>query len=264
MIEAAFWGFVAASSLVIAAEIAFRFRLSRVVVGLIMAFGVGSLISSISYELVAPAIVDHGEVWFVAVMLLLGSVVFFIGDRVVSSMGGAARKDLRAARAIQAADADADAESDATADTAAPQTSGRGIVLGTVLDGIPESAVLGISLAGGEGVSVALLVAIWVSNFPESLGATAGLEASGVERRRTRLLWWTIVLVSAVAAGLGYLVMAGSDSRTGAGLQAFAAGALLTMIVDELAPEAFRRSALYAGLAATAGFVLTLFLVGME
>jgi ZIP family zinc transporter len=250
MIEAAFWGFVAASALVIGAEISFAIPLTRIVVGLIMAFGVGTLLSSIAYELVSDAIAATGEIGFVAVGLLVGAVVFFVGDQAVSRIGGAERKTL-----VEPATATPASE---------PASSGRGIALGTVLDGIPESAVLGISLATGGSVSVALLVAIWISNLPEAIGATSGLAASGVHRSKIRTLWWAIAGVSALAAAVGFAVMTGSDARTGAGLQAFAAGALLTMIVDELAPEAFQRSHLYAGLAATAGFVLTIFLIGFE
>jgi ZIP family zinc transporter len=248
MIEAAFWGLVAASSLIIGAETTFRFHLGRVTIGLIMAFGVGSLISSIAFELVAPALEDPSEIWIVSLMLMAGSVVFFLGDRYVSRVGGADRKNLQAG----------------PSEPDSPEASGWGIALGTALDGIPESAVLGISLAGGGTVSVALLVAIFVSNLPESMGSTVGLDAAGVPRQRIRILWLAIVIFSGLAAGLGYLFVTGSDTRTGAALQAFAAGALLTMIVDELAPEAFHRSALYAGLAATTGFVLTLFLIGLD
>jgi ZIP family zinc transporter len=250
MIEAAFWGFIAASALVIGAEISFAVRLDRVVIGLIMAFGVGTLVSSIAYELVSEAIASTGDIWFVAIGLLVGAVTFFLGDRAVSRMGGADRKTL-------------DVPATPTPDSE-PISSGRGIALGTVLDGIPESAVLGISLATGGSVSVALLVAIWISNLPESIGATTDLAASGTRRSRIRALWWTTVAVSTLAAALGFLIVSGDDARTGAGLQAFAAGALLTMIVDELAPEAFQRTHLYAGLAATAGFVLTILLTGFE
>lgn len=145
MVEAALWGLVAASSLVIAAEVAFAVRLSRMVVGLIMAFGVGALIASVSFELVEPAL---GAVpgWQAALALAAGSLVFFFGDRAIASMGGSERKRT-----------DGDGEEEG---------SGLGIVLGTVLDGIPESAVLGMSLVGGGGVSTALLAGIWVSNFP--------------------------------------------------------------------------------------------------
>ena len=125
MAEAAFWGLVGASALIVGAEVAFGFKLSRMTIGLIMAFGVGALISAVSFELVAPAI-ETAEVWQVAVGLGLGSATFFIGDRLIAKTGGSYRKSK-------------DGESD--------DDSGLGIVLGTVLDGIPESAVLGMSLA---------------------------------------------------------------------------------------------------------------------
>ena len=251
MIEAAFWGFIAASALVIAAEVSFRFDLGRMTTGVIMAFGVGTLLSSIAYELVAEALTEVGEVLPIALAISVGSIAFFIGDRLVSQMGGADRKS-------PGPNPDRPAAGEASA------SSGRGIALGTVLDGVPESAVLGMTLAGGGTVSIALLVAIWVSNFPESLGSTVGLAASGVPRSRIRLLWWAIVGVSAVAAALGYLLVSSTDSQIGALLQAFSAGALLAMILDELAPEAFVRSALYTGLAGTAGFVLTIFLITLD
>jgi zinc transporter, ZIP family len=251
VIEAAFWGFLAASALVIAAELSFRFELSPMLIGLIMAFGVGTLLSSIAYELVAEALAAVGDVVPIAAAIIVGSVAFFIGDRLVAGMGGAHRKSPGA-------------KPGRPVDAETSTSSGRGIALGTALDGIPESAVLGMSLAGGGTVSVALLVAIWVSNFPESLGSTVGLTASGVPRSRIRLLWWAIVALSAVAAALGYLLVSVSDSQIGALFQAFSAGALLAMILDELAPEAFVRSALYTGLAGTAGFVLTIVLIGLE
>jgi ZIP family zinc transporter len=251
VIEAAFWGLVAASALVIAAEVSFRFDLSPMLIGLIMAFGVGTLLSSIAYELVAEALVSVGDVIPIGAAILVGSLAFFLGDRLVSGMGGEGRK--RAA-----------AKSAAASDARPSPNSGRGIALGTALDGIPESAVLGMSLASGGTVSVALLAAIWLSNFPESLGSTSGLQASGTPRRKIRLMWWSIAAMSAVGAALGYLLVSDSDSQIGALLQAFSAGALLAMILDELAPEAFVRSALYTGLAGTAGFVLTVFLISLE
>jgi ZIP family zinc transporter len=136
MAEAALWGAVGASALVVGAEIAFAFRLSKLVIGLIMAFGVGALIASVSFELIAPAI-QSAETWQVAIGLGLGSAVFFFGDRLIANLGGSGRKN-----------------SEGGGDEGG---GGLGIVLGTVLDGVPESAVLGMSLVGGGGVSVALL-----------------------------------------------------------------------------------------------------------
>lgn len=242
MAEAAFWGFVGASALIVGAEVAFGFKLSRLTIGLIMAFGVGALISAVSFELVAPAI-ETAEVWQVAVGLGLGSATFFIGDRFIAKMGGSNRKSK-------------DGESD--------DDSGLGIVLGTVLDGIPESAVLGMSLVGGGGVSFALLAGIWISNFPEALASTVNLSKAGMAKGKIRLMWLAILVVSGVAAALGFAVVNNSSSRTGALVEAFAAGSLLTMIADEMAPEAYERSAIYAGLATVAGFALAVFLTSLE
>jgi len=239
--EAAFWGFVGASSLIVAAEVSFAFNLSRKVIGLIMAFGVGALISSVSFELIAPAM-EAADTWKVGVGLALGSAVFFLGDRAIANMGGSNRKNP---------------------DGGDDGGSGLGIVLGTVLDGIPESAVLGMSLVGGGGVSVALLAGIWVSNFPESLGSTVGLTKGGWEKKKVRLLWLGITLVSALSAAIGYSIVNNVSALSGVLVESFAAGALLTMIADEMAPEAFDRSAIYAGLATVAGFALALWLTSV-
>jgi len=240
--EAAFWGLVGASALIVGAEVAFGFKLSRMTIGLIMAFGVGALISAVSFELVAPAI-ETAEVWQVAVGLGLGSATFFIGDRLIAKLGGSNRKSK-----------DGDSDDD----------SGLGIVLGTVLDGIPESAVLGMSLVGGGGVSFALLAGIWISNFPEALASTVNLSKAGMAKGKIRLMWLAILVVSGVAAALGFAIVNNISSRTGALVEAFAAGSLLTMIADEMAPEAYERSAIYAGLATVAGFALAVFLTSLE
>jgi len=240
--QAAFWGMIGASALVIGAEVAFAFRLSSKVIGLIMAFGVGALISSIAFELVAPAL-QITSTSQVVLGLLVGAFTFFIGDMLIERIGGSGRKSQ---------------------DGPEEGSSGLGIVLGTILDGVPESAVLGMSLATGDGVSIALLSAIWMSNFPESLGATVGLEKSGSPRRSIRLLWWGIVLVSAISAAIGYAAVSGSSGATGAFVQAFAAGALLTMIADEMAPEAFSRAAKLTGIATTLGFILAVLLTTFE
>lgn len=250
MAEAALWGFVGASSLIIAAELAFAFKFSKLVIGLIMAFGVGALISSVAFELVVPALED-ADGWVVAASMAVGSLVFFFGDRAIANMGGSNRKNPDGGDGDGADGDDADG-------------GGLGIVLGTVLDGIPESAVLGMSLVGGGGVSVALLAGIWVSNFPESLGSTVNLVKAGWEKSKIRMMWWGIAAVSAIAAGLGYVIVNNIDAATGAVVSAFAAGALLTMIADEMAPEAYERSQIYAGLATVAGFSFALFLTSLE
>jgi ZIP family zinc transporter len=235
VIEAALWGFVGASSLIIAAEVAFRFSLEPMTVGLIMAFGVGTLISSIAFELVEPALALVDGPAILVLGLLSGSLVFFLGDRAVARMGAVRRGSPETEESSE--------------------SSGLGIVLGTILDGVPESLVLGMSLVTLGGVGPALLGAIWVSNFPESLGATVDMHGAGRSRTWIRGVWWAVVGISAAAAATGYGFVSLMEESTGAIIQAFAAGALLTMIADEMAPEAFGKSHLVTGLATTGGFV---------
>lgn len=234
MLEAAFWGFVGASALIIGAEVAFKYNLSRMTVGLIMAFAVGAIVAAVSFELLVPAL-ENAEGWLVAATVLLGGVVFFLFDRAIAS---------RASKEEDGGD------------------DGLGIVAGSVLDGIPDSAVLGMSVVGGA-VSPALLVSIWVGNFPESLGASGSMLKSGRSKTWIRVLWLSIAGLSALSAAIGFAVVDGSDARTGALLESFAAGALLGMIFDEMAPESFEMSSLYTGLTATAGFVVALFLISL-
>lgn len=248
MAEAAFWGAVGASALVVGAEVAFHFKLSRLTIGLIMAFGVGALISSVAFELIAPAI-QTIETWQVGLGLVLGALTFFIGDRLIARIGGEGRKNADAASG---------------GDGKGKEDSGLGLVLGTLLDGIPESAVLGMSLVGGAGVSLSLLAGVWVSNFPESLGSSVNMRNSGWSKRKIRFIWYGILIASAIASAIGFAALDASSTLTGGLVEAFAAGALLCMIADEMAPEAYHRASVYAGLATVAGFCLAVWLTTLE
>lgn len=137
---------------------------------------------------------------------------------------------------------------------AAGGTGGAAIALGTVLDGIPESVVLGATLIGGGGVSVAMLAAVFVSNLPEAMSATAGLLKAGTKPSRLWVLWGSTTLVSALAAGIGYLALDGASPAVVAVTQAFAAGALLTMLVDTMIPEATEFGGPVTGLVTVLGF----------
>jgi zinc transporter, ZIP family len=151
--EALFWGLVASSSLVLGGLVGLYVRMSPRWIGVIMAFGAGVLISAVAYELVGEAVDTSAGGGGVALGLFGGALTFFAGDLLIERVGGR--------------------ESDAGGGSA------LSIVLGTVLDGIPESAVLGLSLLVGEGVSVAVLAAIFLSNLPEAIAATSGLVAAG-------------------------------------------------------------------------------------
>ena len=175
----------------------------------------------------------------------LGALAFYFGDRIVEGMGGQQRKDL-----------------DATPATAAA-SSGSAIALGTVLDGIPESLVLGIGMAVGGAISVAFLAAVFISNLPEAIGASVSLRAAGRSARWIYGMWAAIVVVSAISAAIGFAI-ATRIGGTGELVQAFAAGALITMIADTMIPEAFEHGGNVTGLATVLGFSLAALISGLE
>jgi ZIP family zinc transporter len=235
MLSAFAWGCIAASSLLIGAVLALRWQVPSRLLGLIMGFGAGVLISAVSYDLVLEAFeTSHGDL-SVAFGLAAGALTFYAGDVAIDRLGGADRKSSRGAQAAG---------------------FGPAIVLGTVLDGIPESAVIGLSLLGGEGVSAAVLVAVFLSNLPEAIAATSGLSLSGWSPLRIMALWSAILVVSGLAAMAGYALLDGAAPRTIAFVDAFAGGAILTMLADSMMPEAFERGGNMTGLIVTLGFGL--------
>lgn len=230
MLSAIWWGGLAASSLLLGYLLANR-DLSNRTIGMIMGIGAGALISAIAYELV-PESVLAGE--GMAIAFTLGALAFFVGDWLVDHRGGAERKDI-----------------------AGEQTgSGAAIFVGTLLDNVPESLILGIGLAVGTGgVNVAFLTAVFISNLPEGVAGSVNLAAAGYSRQRIFWMWLLLVLVSAVAAGLGYLLISQRPELDGLFAQAFAAGAMLTMLADAMMPEAFEHGGKLVGLFTVMGFL---------
>ena len=241
--EALLWGAAASSSLVAGGLVALRVRIGNLLLGLIMAFGSGVLISAVAYELVEEAFNTAAGSGGVALGLTFGSLAFFVGDLVIDKMGGADRKRSQASHAGGAALA---------------------IVLGIVLDGIPESIVLGLTVLTGGGVSAAMLAAVFLSNLPESIAATVGLRAAGWSPGRITGLWLLVTAVAGIASVLGYALLDGASPRTIAFVLAFAGGAILTMLADTMMPEAFKHGGSYVGLAATAGFGLAFAITELE
>jgi ZIP family zinc transporter len=231
-LTAALWGALAATSLLIGALLALWLRPSNQIIGLIMGFGAGALISALAYELVAEAISANGHV---GAGLALGAVTYFGGDWFVDRRGGKDRKDI------------AGGESSG---------SGEAIFLGTLLDGIPESLVLGTGFALGESGGVAFLIAVFISNLPEAMAATASLQSAGRTRSSILIMWLSLVLGSAAAAAAGYFVVLVVPGAEGAFAQSFAGGAVLTMLADAMMPEAFEHGGPAVGLITTLGFAV--------
>jgi ZIP family zinc transporter len=229
------WGTLAASSLVIGALIALRFRIGLRAIGLIMGFGSGVLISALSFDLVQEAVdKSSGHGWVVG-GFFAGCLVFFGGDQLIDHLGGGDRKD-----------ADGDQQGG----------SSLGIVLGSVLDGIPESMVIGLTIFEGGAVGAAYLAAVFISNLPESISSSSGLLTGGWEKSRILWMWVAIALVSGLASLAGYGLFQDSPPDTVAFVLAFAAGAILTMLSETMMPEAFEHGGKWVGVATTLGFAV--------
>jgi zinc transporter, ZIP family len=232
MLEAAAWGLLAGSSLVLGAWIAVARMPPKYPVGLVLAFGAGTLISAISFELTEEAYRLGGADALTA-GLALGAIAFYAGDRML---------DRRPKR-------DTPPEED-------DDEGGTALLLGALLDGIPESAVLGTTLLTGTGVGVPVLAAIFLSNLPEGIGGAAGMKGSGMGTGKILRQWVAVAFACAAAAGLGYLLLDGASGEALALLQAFAAGGVLAMLAIEMFPQAQKKAGDEAGLATVFGFAL--------
>ena len=225
--EAVLWGVVAASPLFVGAVLAMLRAWPPRWLGIVLGFGAGALMASIAFELWEEGLERGGAVPLVS-GVAAGALAYYIAARIL---------DARAAKKKG-------------------EAGGGQLAVGALLDGIPEQLVLGIGLASGEPVSVALVVAILVSNLPESIGSAADLLKGGMAKSRVLLLWAGVAVICAVAtiAGFGLATVTGDAFRTAA--SGFAAGALLVMLVDSMVPEAQSKAKESTGLATVLGFAL--------
>jgi ZIP family zinc transporter len=233
VLQAAFWGFVGGFALLVGAVLGLVWRVPSRVIGAVMAFGAGVLISAVAFDLVEEGFEQSGAVP-VVLGLFGGAVTFYLGDWVLDHRGGQHRKRSGGQQAGGAAGA---------------------IVLGAMLDGIPESAAIGVSLVGGGSVGVAVVAAVFLSNVPESLSAAVGLRKAGHSARWILGLWLGVAVISAAAAAAGYGLLGGASPATIAAVQAFAAGAILTMLADTMMPEGFEHAGSSVGLITCVGFI---------
>jgi zinc transporter, ZIP family len=237
--EAGLWGLLAGGTLVVGAAIAWLTRVPPKVVASIMAFGAGVLISALAFDLVDEAYTEGG-LGPTVTGFLAGAVAYLAANVVLARHGARHRKRSGNQQASESG----------------VPGSGAAIAIGALLDGIPESVVLGVSLLDGGGVGVSVLVAIAISNLPEGLSSAAGMKASGRGAGYVFGVWGGIAVVSGAAGLLGCLFLQDAPPATLALITAVAAGAILTMIADTMIPEAFERTQLYTGLLTTIGFLV--------
>lgn len=235
-LQAGLWGTLAGGALLIGAAIGYAVRLPTRVIAAVMAFGSGVLISALSFELMENA---YDQAGFVpaAFGFFAGALIYSGANGLLARMGAKHRK-----RSRQEASTD-DAGSNGTA-----------IAVGALLDGIPESMAIGLTFLAGGGVSIATVLAIFISNIPEGLSSSVGMKASGRSAAFVFWLWTGIALASGVAAVIGYTVFGQFSVATQAATTAVAAGGILSMLAETMIPEAFEGTHNWAGLITCLGF----------
>ncbi|MGC5285994.1 ZIP family metal transporter [Micromonospora sp. DT231] len=237
-LQAGGWGLLAGSALLVGAAVGWFARVPQRVIASIMAFGAGVLLSAVSFELIAEA---HAQGGLLPTALGAGggALVYTLANLALARHGARHRKR----------------SGDQQPSEGEQPGSGSAIAVGALLDGVPESVVIGASLLGGGAVSLVTVAAVFLSNVPEGLSSAAGMRQAGRSRRYVFLLWIGIALVSGVAALLGNTLLGGAPPEVLAGITALAAGAILAMITDTMIPEAFENAHLLVGLITVAGFL---------
>ena len=226
MIQAALLGALAQASLLLSGLAVYVVRVPSRVVGVLAGYGAGALLGAIAFDLIPESeVLPTIET---AIWLFVGALVFIVADRVVESRFG-------------------------EGGGAGP----LGIVVGAVVDGVPESLIFGIQIAAGTGISAAFLAAVFVSNIPQALAPSVDLAGSGWKPVRLGGMWAIVVVVCGLTAALGYVV-AEATGATGGRAAAFAAGGLLAMMTNSLMPFAFERGGWMAGFATVVGFAVSL------
>ena len=243
MLDALIWGLIATSSLIVGGSLGMWVDFSRRSLGIIMAFGAGVLISAVAYELTFDAMRDASGTGFPAYGFLVGALTFFFIDMLIGKIGAQDRMAIK---------------SEHHTGLVAP------LVLAIILDGVPESAVLGLGIRESGEVSMALLVAVFISNLPEAIAGTSGMKAAGWGRAKVQFLWLGIAIVCALTSAAGYVLLGTASVLWLSFIKTFAAGAILVMLANTMMPEAFAHGGKLAGLFTVLGFMVSIGVIILE
>ncbi|MBM7662659.1 ZIP family zinc transporter [Bacillus mesophilus] len=238
MIQAILWGGLAGSSLVLGAILGIYKNIPNKVSAFIMAYGTGVLIGAATFELLTDAVRDGG-ILYPSIGFLLGALAFIIAELLIMRKGGHERKRSKVSPAGH---------------------SGLAIFIGSIMDAIPESTIIGVSLLEGHSVSWVIIIAIFVSNFPEGLSSSIGMKKDGYSKKKILSLWLIVMLLSSVSSLLGYVLIDVSSLILITTIGAFAAGGIFAMVSSTMLPEAFEEGGPLVGFISALGLLTALIL----
>lgn len=244
---ASFWGLVSGSALLLGAVIAYFKQVPKKVIAIIMAFGSGVLISALAFELMDEAYV-RGGFDATAIGFIAGAVIYTGANYLLTRRGARHRKRSGAQQP---------SEQDSPG-------SGLAIAVGALIDGIPESIAIGVSIIHGGAVSIAAVIAIFLSNVPESLSSTSGMKRAGRSGKYIFGIWGAITILSGVASFIGYAVFRNFSPDVIAATVAVAAGGILAMLSSTMIPEAYEEAHDFIGIVTVLGFLAAFVLSKLE
>jgi ZIP family zinc transporter len=229
--------------LILGGLIASRITLEKKTLGIIMAFGAGTLISAVSYELIIDAMRLAKGTGFPAFGLFSGALVFFFSDKLIEKLGAKNHMEIGASH---------------ESSLVVP------MLLGIILDGVPESIVIGLGIFEGGKVSLAMLVAVFISNLPEAIAGTTGMKAGGWKNNRIIMLWTFIAIICAASTVAGFSLFSSASPHWLSFIQAFAAGAILMVLTNSMIPESYQHGGKLTGIFTVLGFFISVAMVIME
>lgn len=231
---------ITALALLLGAVIGSYFKFQKRTIAIFMAFGAGVLVCALSFGLMEEAF-SLGGYDDAIIGFLLGGIIFVLGDYLIHIFGG--RRHLNGHKIINEGN-----------------SNGTAITFGAFLDGIPESIALGIALFAGKDLGLVMLVAIVLSNFPESISSVHGLLNEGYKRGQIISIWILVGLVAIGVTAFSYLFFPEISQHWIGFSEAFAAGAILAMLADTMMPEAFEDGGPLIGIITVSGFMLAFIL----
>jgi ZIP family zinc transporter len=227
MLQAVGLGFLAQTSLILCGLVVFWISVPSGIVGGLGGVGAGLLLGAVAFDLVPSA--EQLSDLEIALWMVVGAAVFLLSDRWVDKRFGEQGP-----------------------------SAALGIVIGSVIDGVPESLIFGIQIAMGISISTAFLVAVFVSNVPQALAPSADLVKAGWGKGKLVGLWTLVAVACGVAAAVGWGAATATSDANGARAAALAMGGVLTMLTDSLMPFSFDRAKAWAGVWTAIGFVAAL------